>query len=76
MVYYLRCIYEGDYTRLGTFGNDVFTGKSLKRKLANFRKKYEGTKNMAGDKVIGVEVETCQRAYSDAIGLERIYWSA
>jgi len=78
MVYYLRAIYkslnENDYTCLGTWGNDVFKGKSIKRKLTNFRKAYQGKKNMNGDKIVGVEVETCERTYARPIDTERIYW--
>jgi hypothetical protein len=74
MVYYLRAVYEGDYTSLGTWGNDVFKGKSLKRKLTNFRKIYEGRKNFSGHKIIGVEVETCDRTYSRPIDTKKIYW--
>lgn len=74
MVYYLRAIYEDGSTRLGTWGNDVFKGISLKRKLANFKKLYYNKINMHGQKIIGVEVETCERTFSRPIQTERIIW--
>jgi len=74
MVYYLRSIYEDGSTRLGTWGNDVFRGKSLKRKLTNFKKIYDGRKAMDGSKIIGVQVEYCQSSYSDAGRTEEILW--
>ena len=64
MVYYLRAIYQDNTTRLGTFGNRVFSGKDIKRVIANFKKEWRG-KSIFGEKIIGVEVETCQRTYNE-----------
>jgi hypothetical protein len=74
MVYYLRSVYEDGRTRLGTWGNDVFKGVSLKRKLTNFKKLYQNKKAMDGKKIIGVEIEHCERTFSRPISTERVIW--
>jgi predicted secreted protein len=66
MVYYLRAIYEDMSTRLGTHANRVFKGKDINRVIQNFKKVWNGTIDK-GQKIIGVEVEICQRTYSDGI---------
>jgi hypothetical protein len=58
---------------LGTWGNEVFEGKSLKRKLANFKKIWKGKKQWpeSVETIIGVEVDTCINGYH-SISCERI----
>ena len=74
MVYYLRCIYEDGSTCLGTWGNDIFKGVSLQRKLTNFKRIWNKRKDMHGRTIVGVEVEYCERTYSRPIQTERIMW--
>jgi len=74
MVWYLSSIYEDGSTRLGTWGNDVFKGKSLKRKLTNFKKIWNGRESRRGEKIIGVKVEYCERTYSRPVHVEEIIW--
>lgn len=71
--YYLSAIYSDNKTRLGTYANEVFEGRSIKRKLANFRKQWEGKKQWldSTEKIIGVEVDVCINGYH-SISVERI----
>ena len=66
--YYLSAIYKDNKTKLGTFGNTVFEGKSLKRKLANFKTYVKSIPN-----TIGIEIDCCINGYH-SISVERIYF--
>jgi len=71
--YYLSAIYSDNKTKLGTWGNEVFEGKSLKRKLSNFKKNWHGKKQWADsvEKIIGVEIDVCSNGYH-SLSIERI----
>ena len=73
--YYLSAIYSDNKTRLGTWANDVYEGKCIKRKITKFRKQWEGKKQWLDsvEKIIGVEVEVCANGYK-SLSVERIYF--
>lgn len=65
-MYYLYAIYDDQTTRLGTFANRTFEGSDINRVIRNFKKEWFGVTDR-GHKIIGVEVEICQRKFDDGV---------
>ena len=74
MVYYLSCLYENGEVRLGTFGNTIYKGHAIETKLKKFKDFWYGRKNINGIRVIGVQIEICERTYARPIETKQIIW--